>query len=193
VRYFRKGSQTTALQLLRTLSPQNKLTLCKLSIRSVLTYAAPVWSNKPSTNYRRLQTLQSKCLRIISNSPRRTPIPLLHATFNITPIRNQIHNMTARFFYTSTNHKNPLVRAIGNYTLTDLRQQYKKYIHKQNTFYSKPRPSTTHSSVFSLSIIFTAITVVSPYSSYHHLMTRGQTTVINWCKEQLYVPLYIFV
>jgi hypothetical protein len=75
-------------------------------------------------------SLQSKCLRIIGNSPRRTPIPLLHATFNIPLIRNQIHNMTARFFYTSTNHKNPLVRAIGNYTLTDLRQQYKKCIHK---------------------------------------------------------------
>jgi hypothetical protein len=53
--------------------------------------------------------------------------------------------------------------------------------------------STTHSSVFSLSITFTAPTVVSPYSMYHHLMIRAQTTVINWCKEQLYIPLYIFV
>jgi hypothetical protein len=35
------------------------------------------------------------------------------------------------FFYTSSNHTNPLVRAIGNYTLTDLRQQYKKYVHKR--------------------------------------------------------------
>jgi hypothetical protein len=75
--------------------------------------------------------LQSKCLRIIGNSPRRTPIPLLHTTFNIPLIRNQIHNMTAHFFDTSTNHKNPLVRAIGNYTLTELRQKYKKYIHKR--------------------------------------------------------------
>jgi hypothetical protein len=81
-----------------TLSPQNKLTLYKLSIRSVLTYAVPVWSITSSTNYRRLRTLQSKCLRIIGNSPRRAPIPLLHATFNTPLIRNQIHNMTARFF-----------------------------------------------------------------------------------------------
>jgi hypothetical protein len=51
---------------------------------------------------------------------------------------------------------------------------------------------TTRSSVFSLSNIFTATTVVSPYSTYHHLMTRAQTTVINWCKEQLYIPLFIF-
>jgi hypothetical protein len=40
-------------------------------------------------------------------------------------------NMTARFFDTSTNHKNPFVRAIGNYTITDLRQQHKKYINKR--------------------------------------------------------------
>jgi hypothetical protein len=107
--------------------------------------------------YRRLQTLQSKCLWIIGNSPRRTPIPLLHATFNIPPIRNQIHNITARFFDASTYHKNPLVRAIGNYSLTDLRQNTKNtYINEQNTFYSKPRPPTTRSSVFSLFNIFTA-------------------------------------
>jgi hypothetical protein len=114
-----------------TLSAQNKLTLYKLSIRSVLTYATPVWSNTSSTNYRRLQTLQSKCLRVIGNLPRRTPIPLLHATFSIPLIRDQINHMSANLFDTSTNHTNPLVRAIGNYTLTDLRQQYKKYIHKR--------------------------------------------------------------
>jgi len=58
-----------------TLSIPNKITLYKLFIRSVLTYAAPVWSNTSSSNYRCLQILQSKCLRIIGNYPRRTPHP----------------------------------------------------------------------------------------------------------------------
>ena len=58
-----------------TLSIPNKLTLYKLCIRPILTYAAPVWSNTSSYNYRRLQISQSKCLRVIGNSPRRTPIP----------------------------------------------------------------------------------------------------------------------
>jgi hypothetical protein len=40
-----------------TLSIPNKITLYKLFIRSVLTYAAPVWSNTSSSNYRRLQIL----------------------------------------------------------------------------------------------------------------------------------------
>ena len=41
-----------------TLSIPNKITLYKLSIRPILTYAAPVWSNTSSSNYRRLQILQ---------------------------------------------------------------------------------------------------------------------------------------
>ena len=56
-----------------TLSCHNKLTLYKLMIRPVLTYAAPVWSNTSSSNYRHLQLLQSKCLTVIGNYPRRTP------------------------------------------------------------------------------------------------------------------------
>jgi hypothetical protein len=56
-----------------TLSIPNNITLYKLFIRSMLTYAASVWSNTSSSNYRRLQILQSKCLRVIGNYPRRTP------------------------------------------------------------------------------------------------------------------------
>ena len=58
-----------------TLSISNKITLYKLSIRSVLTYADPVRSNTSTSNYRRLQILRSKCLRFIGNYPRHTPHP----------------------------------------------------------------------------------------------------------------------
>jgi len=59
-----------------TSSIPNKITLYKLFIRSVLTYAAPVWSNTSSSNYRRLQILQSKCLRVIGNYPWLPPSPV---------------------------------------------------------------------------------------------------------------------
>jgi hypothetical protein len=72
-----------------------------------------------------------ECLRIVGNLPRRTPIPLLHATFSMPPIRDLIHNMTARCFDASSSHTNPLIQAIGNYTLRDLHLQYKNYIHKR--------------------------------------------------------------
>jgi hypothetical protein len=31
------------------------------------------------------------------------------------------------------------------------------------------------------------------YSSYHQLVIRAQTTVLNWCKEQLYIPVFICI
>ena len=42
---------------------------------TILTYTAPVWSSTCSSNYLRLQVIQSKCLRVIGNHPRRTPLP----------------------------------------------------------------------------------------------------------------------
>jgi len=113
------------------LSIPNKITLYKLCIRSLLTYAATVWSNTSSSNYRHLQILQSKYLCVIGNYPRRTPIPCLHSTLYITPIRDFIYHLTANFFDRCPAHPNLLVRSIGNYTLADLHRQYKKYIHKR--------------------------------------------------------------
>jgi hypothetical protein len=93
-----------------TLSPHNTLTLYKLLIPPVLTYAAPVWSNTSSTNYRQLQILQSKCLRVIGNFPRRNPITHLHTALNFEPIHKFIHRLTDNFFCSCPTHPNPLVR-----------------------------------------------------------------------------------
>jgi hypothetical protein len=68
------------------LSVPNKLLLFKSLLRPIITYAAPIWSSTSLTNYRRLQVFQSKCLRVIGNLPRRTPIPQLHANLHIIPI-----------------------------------------------------------------------------------------------------------
>jgi len=114
-----------------TLSSYNKLTLYKLLIRLVLTYAAPVWSNTSSSNYRHLQLLQSKCLKVIGNYPRLTPIPHLHSAFNLEPILEFIYHSTDKFFHNCSTHPNPLVHQIGTYTLPDLHKHYRKYIHKR--------------------------------------------------------------
>jgi len=67
--------------------------------------------------------LQSKCLRVIGNYPRRTPIPRLHATLHVAPIRYFIYHLTANFFDSCSAHPNPLVRSIGNCSLADLHRQ----------------------------------------------------------------------
>jgi len=114
-----------------TLSIPNKLTLFKLLIRSALTYAAPVWSNTSSSNYRQLQILQSKCLQVIGGYPRRAPITHLHTALNLVPICDFIFCLTEKFFLSCPTHPNPLVRDIGSYSVDDLHGQYKKYIHKR--------------------------------------------------------------
>jgi hypothetical protein len=112
-------------------TPTNKFALYKLFIRSVLTYATPIWSNTSPYNYRRLQVSQSKCLHVIGNYSRRTPNPCLHATLHIPPIRDFIYHLTDKFFSKCPAHPNPPVSSTGNYTLADLHRQYKKYIHKR--------------------------------------------------------------
>jgi hypothetical protein len=107
-----------------------KLTLYKLTIRPILTYAGPVWSNTSQSNYRHLQILQSKCLRVIGDYPRRTPIPYLHSTFSLEFIHTFIYRLTEKFFQNYTTHSNPLISQIGNYSLPDL-AQYTKYTHKR--------------------------------------------------------------
>ena len=113
------------------LSSHNKITLYKLLIRPVLTYAAPVWRNTSSSNYRHLQLLKSTCFRVIGSYPRRTPIPHLHSALNLETIHEFIYRLTDKFFRNSSTHANPLVRQIGIYTLPNFYNQYRKYIHKR--------------------------------------------------------------
>jgi hypothetical protein len=109
----------------------NKVTIYKLLIRSILTYAAPFWSSTCYSNYLRLQVIQSKCLLVIGNHPRPTTNSHLHNTLNIEPIRDFIHRLTAKFFAHWPSHPNPLVLQIGNYTLANLTNLYKKYKNKR--------------------------------------------------------------
>jgi len=50
---------------------------------------------------------------------------------NIKPIRIINHRITAKFFAPCPSHPNPLVEQIGNYTLADLTNMYRKYKHKR--------------------------------------------------------------
>jgi len=136
-----------------------------------LTYAAPDWSNASSYNYRRLQISQSKCLRVIGNFPRCTPIPRLHTTLNVTPIRDFIHHLTANFLDRCPAHPNPLDHSIGSYSLADLHHQYKKYIHKRPkhilfypfsshhrvTFWQIWLPHSSHACTASISLSVAAV------------------------------------
>ena len=85
------------------------------------------YSNTSLSNYRHLQILQSKCLRVIGDYPRRTPISHLHSTLLLEPIITFIYHLTEKSFQNCSTHPNPLVCQIGNYNLSDLHTQYRTY------------------------------------------------------------------
>ena len=91
-----------------TLTILNKLTLYKLMICSLLTYAGTVWSNTSQSNYRHVQILQSKCLSVIGDYPRWTPIHYLHSTLSLEYIQTFIYWLTEKIFQQCTTHSNPL-------------------------------------------------------------------------------------
>jgi hypothetical protein len=113
------------------LSIETKLRLYKATIRATLTYATPTWCSISLTTYRHLEVVQNKCLRVISNAPRRTPITTLLSTLDIPPLQTYIKQTAADFYSKCYMHSNPLVRSIGHYTRCDLLKQYKKYKHKR--------------------------------------------------------------
>ena len=114
-----------------TLTTSTKILLYKTSIRSIISYAVPVWCSVSDSTYKQLQILQNKCLRVILNAPRRTPIKDLHCNIDIERLQEYLLHLSARFYTQCTEHTNPLVAKIGHYEKSDLQKMYKRYIHKR--------------------------------------------------------------
>ena len=99
------------------LSKHNKLILYTAMIRSILTYACPVWNFTCDSNIKKLQIVQNKCLRIIGNYPRYTPCYIMHEQLNIEYIYNFIRNISTNFFSKIKDNKNQLISNIANYDI----------------------------------------------------------------------------
>jgi hypothetical protein len=52
-----------------SLSVRNDVLLYKQLIRSMMDYACPIWRSVARSHFRKLQVLQSKCLRITTSAP----------------------------------------------------------------------------------------------------------------------------
>jgi hypothetical protein len=114
-----------------TLTMKIKLHLYKSIIRSTMTYAAPVWCAISDSTYQNLQTVQNKCLTVITHSTRGSPIHQLHHKTGVPYMQPHILHLASRFYSRCIYHNNPLNRTIGNYTHSSLKLMYKKYKHKR--------------------------------------------------------------
>jgi hypothetical protein len=95
------------------LSAKSKLTLHKVLINSVMTYAFPTWELAADTYILKLQRMQNKVLRTIGNFPRFTPVHDLHTAFNLPYVYDYITKLCRQQAEVIQNHENEHVRGIG--------------------------------------------------------------------------------
>jgi hypothetical protein len=110
---FRTFIRIYSLYKSERLSTNIKLTLHKALIRSVMTYACPVWEFAAESHLLKLQRLQNKVLRTIGNFPRRTSVRDMHVAFRILYIYNYITKSCRQQAEVIQNHENENVRYIG--------------------------------------------------------------------------------
>lgn len=85
-------------------STHNKLLIYKACIRPIIMYAAPVWGNTCKSNYKKLQTIQNKCLKMALNVDKRTSTKLIHDTLKVPTIKEYILEHTKKFYNEKLNN-----------------------------------------------------------------------------------------
>jgi hypothetical protein len=91
------------------------LILYKSLLRSILTYACPVWGYAAKTYINKLQTFQNKVLRLITKLPRVTPIITLHEQTGMPLMSTHIKMLTRALYRRSARSVNSHIHELGQY------------------------------------------------------------------------------
>ena len=78
-------------------------------------YACPAWRSAARTHVRRLQVLQSKCLRLATGAPWYVSNRQIHEDLCVSLFADHIRVLTASFDSKLADVGNPLVRQLGRY------------------------------------------------------------------------------
>ena len=97
------------------LSVRNGVLLYKQLIRPVMDYACPAWRSAARTHIRRLQVLQSKCLRLASGAPWYVRNKQIHEDLGVPMFADHIRALTASSDSKLAEVGNPLVRQLSRY------------------------------------------------------------------------------
>jgi hypothetical protein len=94
---------------------RNGVLLYKQLICPMMDYACPVWRSSARSHVRRLQVLQSKCLRLVTGAPWYVSNSQIHEDLGVPLFANHISALTASFDSKLADVKNPLVRQLDRY------------------------------------------------------------------------------
>jgi hypothetical protein len=104
--------------ILNKASPINinlALRIYKSLIRSILTYAAPVWGYASKTHINLLQIFHKNVLRVIRKRPIVTPTKSLHEQTGMETIQTQVSRIATKLCLKSQLSDNPQIRQLGQY------------------------------------------------------------------------------
>jgi hypothetical protein len=94
---------------------RNGVLLYKQLIRPVMDYECPAWRSAVRSHVRRLQVLQSKCLRLVIGAPWYLSNRQIHEDLGVPLLADHIRVLTASFDSKLADVGNPLVRQLVRY------------------------------------------------------------------------------
>jgi len=97
------------------LSIRNGVLLHKQLIRPMMDYACPAWRSAAHTHVRRLQVLQSKCLRLATSAPWYVSNRQIHEDLGVPLFADHIRALTPSFDSKLADVGNPQVWQLGRY------------------------------------------------------------------------------
>jgi hypothetical protein len=84
----------------------------KSLLRSILTYASPVWGYAANTYLNKLQTFQNKVRRIIRKLPRVMPIVTLHEQTGMSLISSHIKKLARALYQKTAGSENSQIQEV---------------------------------------------------------------------------------
>jgi hypothetical protein len=97
------------------LSVRNGVLLYKQLVRPMMDYACPAWRSAARCHVRRLQVLQSKCLRLATGDPWYVSNRQIHEDLGVPLVAGHIRALTESSDSKLADVGNPLVRQLGRY------------------------------------------------------------------------------
>jgi len=111
----RMGMRGPILNRKSDLSIRNEVLVYKQLIRPLMDYACPAWMSAARSHVRRLQVLQSKCLRLATGASWYVSNRQIHEDLGVPLFVDHIRVLTESFDSKLADVGNPLVRQLGRY------------------------------------------------------------------------------